>query len=215
MRLESLRRTPFCPTSQKSPRVPAGGGQYTVWSSALSDLDIGQTLTVYPTGSQCTFWCSALSDSTPKTRPRWPITRLNAPSGAQCLPTHRDGVEKSPHRRSQCTFWCSALSDTSKQVCRLWPFAAGLNAPSGAQCFPTLRRKPNRAGLRRVSMHLLVLSAFRLWWRDIRVISFQGLNAPSGAQCFPTVKETLPCAGLESQCTFWCSVLSDIERMIR
>ena len=39
-----------------------------------------------------------------------------------------------------------------------------------------------------------------------------GLNAPSGAQCFPTgfdgnsVKTQ---GGKLSQCTFWCSVLSD------
>ena len=37
-----------------------------------------------------------------------------------------------------------------------------------------------------------------------------GLNAPSGAQCFPTWEREIcgdmPCL---SQCTFWCSVLSD------
>ncbi len=61
-----------------------------------------------------------------------------------------------------------------------------LNAPSGAQCFPTgddhalIRREP-------VSMHLLVLSAFRqrigVFFFGILLVS---LNAPSGAQCFPT-----------------------------
>ena len=41
--------------------------------------------------------------------------------------------------------------------------------------------------------------------------SFLSLNAPSGAQCFPTywaLDLTGPFAK-KSQCTFWCSVLSD------
>ena len=37
-----------------------------------------------------------------------------------------------------------------------------LNAPSGAQCFPTRRRGGGRMLRSGVSMHLLVLSAFRL-----------------------------------------------------
>ena len=37
----------------------------------------------------------------------------------------------------------------------------GLNAPSGAQCFPTLDEYTLMTNLLRVSMHLLVLSAFR------------------------------------------------------
>ena len=62
----------------------------------------------------------------------------------------------------------------------------GLNAPSGAQCFPTLD------GWERE-----VLGSFRL-------------NAPSGAQCFPTGCLTgWGARDPESQCTFWCSVLSD------
>ena len=61
--------------------------------------------------------------------------------------------------RSQCTFWCSVLSDTT-----------GTSSPKAAE----------------VSMHLLVLSAFRPRW-------------------ISTVKIGL----IASQCTFWCSVLSD------
>ena len=62
---------------------------------------------------------------------------------------------------SQCTFWCSVLSD---------------RVISGRGC------------LIRVSMHLLVLSAFRPSpWKP------PGVAAPS-------------------QCTFWCSVLSDSTR---
>ena len=63
---------------------------------------------------------------------------------------------------------------------------AGLNAPSGAQCFPT---------------RIPVLPSWRGW----------RLNAPSGAQCFPTIAlpDTHVMGLLSSQCTFWCSVLSD------
>ena len=62
----------------------------------------------------------------------------------------------------------------------------------------------------KVSMHLLVLSAFRrrnVCWHNQWSAR---LNAPFGAQCFPTrycgSHWTLPSV---SQCTFWCSVLSD------
>ena len=66
----------------------------------------------------------------------------------------------------------------------------GLNAPSGAQCFPT----------KELSVCLVITS--------------ERLNAPSGAQCFPTTKrlETSPIEEDMSQCTFWCSVLSDREK---
>ena len=62
--------------------------------------------------------------------------------------------------RSQCTFWCSVLSDCSDNAFM--------------------------ARSIQVSMHLLVLSAFRL-----------GFDAETAHRA------------IESQCTFWCSVLSD------
>ena len=87
---------------------------------------------------------------------------------------------------------------------------------------------------RLVSMHLLVLSAFRLAERRAGMVAAFGLNAPFGAQCFPTTPGSLMQVTLrglnapfgaqcfpterinvfvklieESQCTFWCSVLSD------
>ena len=63
----------------------------------------------------------------------------------------------------------------------------GLNAPSGAQCFPTKEKACLSGAAMTVSMHLLVLSAFRLELYDGR------------------------CAqAIESQCTFWCSMLSDL-----
>ena len=158
--------------------------------------------------SQCTFWCSVLSDAS---RPRRHVPHT---------------VEKS-----QCTFWCSVLSDGETPK----PHRRCLNAPSGAQCFPTRdtahqglgRRvsmhllvlsafRPSGEGYEQlyseipVSMHLLVLSAFRQYEGYGRIKSTSGLNAPSGAQCFPTVRRA-NCwqPGSWSQCTFWCSVLSD------
>ena len=66
-------------------------------------------------------------------------------------------------------------------------YLIGLNAPSGAQCFPTAE-------------------AFTMFTNIMA-----GLNAPSGAQCFPTQElKQMPKQELKaSQCTFWCSVLSD------
>ena len=118
------------------------------------------------------------------------------------------------------------------------PRRSRLNAPSGAQCFPTRDPHGRAAPRHAVSMHLLVLSAFRpdSWWAG-RYLTRAGLNAPSGAQCFPTLKaHSHLCRGgclnapsgaqcfptgfvvggsvfdaRRSQCTFWCSVLSDTE----
>mgnify|MGYP001641502845 CR=1 FL=1 len=86
----------------------------------------------------------------------------------------------------------------------------GLNAPFGAQCFPTVRHVLLDDDTSHVSMHLLVLSAFRRGGECGLVRVVHGLNAPFGAQCFPT-RGQYPrrCRQLPSQCTFWCSVLSD------
>ena len=89
-----------------------------------------------------------------------------------------------------------------------------LNAPFGAQCFPTTRNPATPRSVLRVSMHLLVLSAFRplyssTKWQGFPVVSMHllvlsafrpksgfddtstltGLNAPFGAQCFPTCRD--------------------------
>ena len=116
------------------------------------------------------------------------------------------------NKLSQCTFWCSVLSDP-RRTCRRGRRRRGLNAPFGAQCFPTgnnilgflLRlhvsmhllvlsafrpnKGPKPVNLRRVSMHLLVLSAFRLLESFLFFSGFFCLNAPFGAQCFPTPKQ--------------------------
>ena len=136
------------------------------------------------------------------------LPSLNAPSGAQCFPTEsvRDYVLKSwvsmhllvlsafrpktvdahfeDANGSQCTFWCSMLSDMAAAASRFRI---------------------------RVSMHLLVLSAFRLVEKGYARYLPNGLNAPSGAQCFPTcVSRMCRLRTILSQCTFWCSVLSNI-----
>ena len=86
---------------------------------------------------------------------------------------------------SQCTFWCSVLSD---QLARL-------------------EQQQNN----QVSMHLLVLSAFR-------PIHFRGRYAKEYLVSMHLLvlsafrrMRGLPWRHnlLESQCTFWCSVLSD------
>ena len=88
--------------------------------------------------SQCTFWCSVLSDG------NLMCSNVAAVAG------------------SQCTFWCSVLSDDSPLNAAFnFIVSVRLNAPSGAQCFPTRRDLHGVAVRFRVSMHLLVLSAFR------------------------------------------------------
>ena len=112
--------------------------------------------------SQCTFWCSVLSDTVP------------------------EGFDLGDEYVSQCTFWCSVLSDVLHFVhfilfflsqCTFWCSVLSDRADGDG----------DRGGDRRpVSMHLLVLSAFRH-----ELIAYVRSNVH------------------QSQCTFWCSVLSD------
>ena len=112
---------------------------------------------------------------------------LNAPSGAQCLPTgswwvsegtpslavsmhllvlsaFRQGASRLYRRRrgewSQCTFWCSVLSDTNLLN------SSGKKVEVSMHLLVLSAFRPKRAcsslKARIVSMHLLVLSAFRL-----------------------------------------------------
>ena len=257
------------------------GSQCTFWCSVLSDPEDGDFLDdSYQTKSQCTFWCSVLSDSA---HPCGGVifACLNAPSGAQCFPTRilrrrgLCGLSVSMHLLvlsafrpvvedrvpssllSQCTFWCSVLSDatnklreaiSTKSQCTFWCSVLSDRGRLARQHVPYP-----------VSMHLLVLSAFRLSARHSKTLLSSRLNAPSGAQCFPTppaprrvgrlhsglnapsgaqcfptsIRVLLKCklpvsmhllvlsafrpksrvsgfSDLEpSQCTFWCSVLSD------
>ena len=111
--------------------------------------------------SQCTFWCSVLSDCVGG----WACSSGEA--GSQCTfwcSVLSDLGQYGPFVRSvvesQCTFWCSVLSDRSVEQ--------------------------GEDGGGAVSMHLLVLSAFRQKGRKPEGKGTQSLNAPSGAQCFPT-----------------------------
>ena len=64
--------------------------------------------------------------------------RLNAPFGAQCFPT---------------SYIADVIDEVGNWLC--------LNAPFGAQCFPTCKAWVEVGPFYLVSMHLLVLSAFR------------------------------------------------------
>ena len=157
--------------------------QCTFWCSVLSDLKLifGRPLSILM--SQCTFWCSVLSDdrlvaagkpreqglnapfgaqcfptSKSPSLPKKNRQRLNAPFGAQCFPTE-SAAHVALDNPSQCTFWCSVLSDITKE-------GEGFRV--------------------RVSMHLLVLSAFRRGYQTTTRGRKASLNAPFGAQCFPT-----------------------------
>ena len=161
--------------------------------------------------SQCTFWCSVLSDLA-----LVPQHSVGEAVSMHLLVLSAFRLGKGRHRTqrvglSQCTFWCSVLSDGPKMFIRDCGVFPSLNAPFGAQCFPTRRRSCFSLGLFRVSMHLLVLSAFRhchdgrvayglLVSMHLLVLSafrldqekietipqLESLNAPFGAQCFPT-----------------------------
>ena len=193
---------------------PPGLGKFlsqcTFWCSVLSDYNSGLGNVTKHRGSQCTFWCSVLSDWTTSKTTRNSRSGLNAPSGAQCFPT-LTAAEVVAEFPSQCTFWCSVLSDEARGN----------------------RRRPPLP----VSMHLLVLSAFRPAKSGCNGTRTKSFNAPSGAQCFPTRlhrtgknpaivsmhllvlsafrhtnKEIIDAVKLEFQCTFWCSVLSNWRR---
>ena len=87
--------------------------------------------------SQCTFWCSVLSDRRSQRLPA-AASCLNAPFGAQCFPT---------------SYIADVIDEVGNWLC--------LNAPFGAQCFPTCKAWVEVGPFYLVSMHLLVLSAFR------------------------------------------------------
>ena len=217
MALPSSLNAPFgaqCfPTRPYHLQLFLNRSQCTFWCSVLSDSSAGHGrrgaegvsmhllvlsafrpvagifYAVVTSGSQCTFWCSVLSDWKTFT---WPFVEagLNAPFGAQCFPTRFGGGRDASGGKSQCTFWCSVLSDPClpprrsrrtrpRSQCTFW-----CSVLSDLDSFGMV------FAVKKVSMHLLVLSAFRPHVGDpVRV-------------------------GAESQCTFWCSVLSDRSRAL-
>ena len=199
-------------------RESISGSQCTFWCSVLSDRSSGTETggrrhgLNAPFGAQCFPTLYSGFGFVPG------LMGLNAPFGAQCFPTRSN--KGTSAARSQCTFWCSVLSDQSKP-CRTSHEYSGLNAPFGAQCFPTrwslaaIRRRPSTsqctfwcsvlsdpedvAGAFEdafVSMHLLVLSAFRRAENEKLAEKVVGLNAPFGAQCFPTKGRLSPACGM-------------------
>ena len=154
--------------------------QCTFWCSVLSD-PVESELDKSKFEFQCTFWCSVLSDCRSELAQQVGGSGFNAPSGAQCFPTvRRPRSSGTVYFLFQCTFWCSVLSDVRTSTPTPW--AA------------------------RVSMHLLVLSAFRLDGGSQGVHVCTSFNAPSGAQCFPTPppenRATTPFTGTKSPPTW-------------
>ena len=149
VRLKNEAHVPFCTTSDKSAHAPASGLRYTTWCSVLSDESIS---VANCNKVKC---LNAPFDAQCFPTDRWDYlkvpagTCLNAPFGAQCFPT---AYPSRPIGRrlllSQCTFWCSVLSDPH-------------------------RRRAVRNPVQTVSMHLLVLSAFR------RIKGLFGISSPS------------------------------------
>ena len=89
-------------------------------------------------------------------------------------------------RLSQCTFWCSVLSDMGaiapERLARHGRVSMHLLVLSAFR--QTDAATCPHTGS--VSMHLLVLSAFRPRGTIPTMRQQRGLNAPFGAQCFPT-----------------------------
>ena len=88
-------------------------------------------------------------------------------------------------RGSQCTFWCSVLSDWLSADWRL-----AVRVSMHLLVLSAFRRFKRMVDLllnRIVSMHLLVLSAFRPDMNNTTTCMSCCLNAPFGAQCFPTL----------------------------
>ena len=153
--------------------------------SVLSDVltplidDIGFT-------SQCTFWCSVLSDTS------GPVANNTQTKWSQCtfwcsVLSDRIGPDVKTQwilTLSQCTFWCSVLSDQNIEYATTKTKEVSMHLLVRS-AFRATMMKPYGNCRMDVSMHLLVLSAFR------QVVGDETEFRP------------------QSQCTFWCSVLSD------
>ena len=115
------------------------------------------------------------------------FSSLNAPFGAQCFPTYHCGFHAVVRSGLNAPFGAQCFP--TQCFFSLLKQMMSLNAPFGAQCFPTEPERLLGPYDIQVSMHLLVLSAFRHINMGIHHNWREG-----------------------SQCTFWCSVLSDSKR---
>ena len=133
--------------------------QCTFWCSVLSDRLVMPTKYNLVVPSQCTFWCSALSDYQGHEFAR----REDASQCTfWCSVLSDSTLEEHAIRyaKSQCTFWCSVLSDRNETrgVRKLDPVSMHLLVLSAFRLVSNHQRFVEVT----VSMHLLVLSAFRL-----------------------------------------------------
>ena len=140
------------------------------------------------TVSQCTFWCSVLSDD-------YLLPSLEDRDESQCtfwcsVLSDRNMIHAylTKSLRSQCTFWCSVLSDVIPQCHELVGIQVSMHLLV-LSAFRPGRRRASGTPRGPVSMHLLVLSAFRQEDGCVHPDISDSLNAPSGAQCFPTAPE--------------------------
>ena len=183
--------------------------------------------------SQCTFWCLVLSDRCCTRRQESASWSLNAPFGAWCFPTQGEATNINQIAQSQCTFWCLVLSDWRLSL-DYYTWRKRLNALSGAWCFPTgnrltymhqsvvsmhllvlgafrpQMRNPADVTTNHVSMHLLVLGAFRrgraIYGTPVGMVSMHLLVLGAFRPDSTDLRGGMTMA---SQCTFWCLVLSD------
>ena len=144
----------------------------------------------------------------------WNARGLNAPFGAQCFPTPNHSFSDAQSVASQCTFWCSVLSDFEyvflkifmyKSQCTFWcsvlsdfeRYVSGVpeyQVSMHLLVLSAFRRTSTKQTVTsgKVSMHLLVLSAFRHSISKDTCQASPSLNAPFGAQCFPTGNQWTP-----------------------
>ena len=114
------------------------------------------------------------------------------------------------HMLSQCTFWCSVLSDCKASTSGCCADAVSMHLLV-LSAFRPLILRGNSSLRTSVSMHLLVLSAFRL--SILLLLRVFTWKSQCTFWCSVLSDVFLPCSNVGmynmSQCTFWCSVLSD------
>ncbi len=172
--------------STTPPYLLTGSGstsQYTVWCWVLIDSAYRKRCRT-PNESQYTVWCWVLIDSCP-------------------LPP------SSLARESQYTVWCWVLIDLTFTD-RDFSVAVGLNTPCGAGCLSTICQRGKASKTRRlntpcgagclstqddfaasggddwVSIHRVVLGAYRRRVPRLAPAGRAGLNTPCGAGCLST-----------------------------
>ncbi len=160
--------------------------------------------------SQYTVWCWVLIDSG-RNFLSSRLRRLNTPCGAGCLSTKVTASFRGDLNKSQYTVWCWVLIDVDEAFPRTPTVTAGLNTPCGAGCLSTLATLPQYAASADVSIHRVVLGAYRpegmrdRWWNEASQYT---------VWCWvliDTLKSLARFGTLTSQYTVWCWVLIDFQ----